>query len=168
MRVPPFERFDLAMRSAGIFVLGMIVGAAVYNGMFQARFESLVTVKGELESRIEQYEQDLKQLNRFKHQHSVIKSVQAVIENGSLQPDQQPIDAATEAALKKRIQRDLSVLIGQSIYGIDEQSKLARTFLHRKEYKNVNNADYVVEIRTILLLDNILKVWVSAEPAGPE
>ncbi|PZD94249.1 hypothetical protein DNH61_17690 [Paenibacillus sambharensis] len=168
MRVPPFARFRRFSSSAGLFILGMIVGAAVYNGILVAKFEALVTQNGDLEVKLEQYEQEIRKLNRYKNQNSVIKTVHTHVERRRTEKTEQgSLDAATEAALRKIIKEDLSVFEGRSIYEIDSDARFARLLLDRKVYTVLGN-DYTVEIKTALVVDNTLTVWVTAEPRAPE
>jgi hypothetical protein len=170
MRVPPFSRYRRFTAAFGVFLLGMIAGAAVYNGLFHAHIDALISQNGEMESMIEQYEEEIRQLNRFKNQHTAIQSVQPYIEENRTpgQSGGPALDARTEAELKRRVKKDLSALNGHSIYEIDSDAKLVRLLLHRKVYRDVLERDYAVEIKTMLVVDNILKVWVSVSVYSPE
>ncbi|CAM3316528.1 hypothetical protein PALU110988_15585 [Paenibacillus lupini] len=162
MRVPPFERYMKWLQMCGVLLLGMLLGAIVYNSIYHAQFDALVSLKSELEVKLEQYETDIESLTEFKNQHTVIKSVLPHIEEEAGQKTDKPkLDKVTEAQLIKRIKADLSVFLGQSIYEIDSDAKLARKLLSRKIYTNVLEKDYTVEITTMLLVDNKLQVWVK-------
>jgi hypothetical protein len=169
MRVPPFERYQRFTQAISVFILGTIAGAVLYNGIFHAHFDALVSLNGELESRLEQYEQDLRHLHRFRDQHTVIKSIQPFIEENrsAAETDAPPLDARTVAELKRRIKKDLLVLSGRSIYDIDSEARLVRILLDRKVYRGIFERDYDVEIKTMLVIDNILKVWVNVSPHNP-
>ncbi|WP_138752467.1 hypothetical protein [Paenibacillus sinopodophylli] len=162
MRMPPFDRFVRGMQMAGILTLGIIIGAILYNTIFIARFEALITLKSELEVKLEQYEQDMKHLKEFKNQHTVIKSLLPRIEKEAGQDSKRPrLDQVTEAELIKRIKADLKIFIGRSIYEIDSDASLARSLLEQKVYMDVYNKDYSIELNTILVVDNDLQVWVK-------
>jgi hypothetical protein len=162
MRLPPFDRFVRGLQMVGVLTLGMIIGAIVYNSIFLARFEALITLKSELEVQLEQYEQDIKNLNQFKNQHTVIKSVLPRIEKEAGQDTKRPrLDQVTEAELIKRIKEDLKSFLGRSIYEIDSDARFARKLLERKVYMDVHNKDFTIEVNTILVVDNILQVWVE-------
>lgn len=156
------------MQLAGMFILGAVVGALLFNSIYIARMDSLFGINGELESRLDQAERDLKLLNEHKNQHSAIKTIQAYIENGRGKggTTDAKLDSQAEAALKKRLLADLSVFIGNSIYEIDSESRLARKLLDSKIYTDVLGKDYTIEIRTMLVVDGILKVWVQATVRG--
>ncbi|MNZ60541.1 hypothetical protein D3C78_786120 [compost metagenome] len=162
MRVPPFERYVKGLQMAGMLMLGMLIGAIIYNSLYLAQFEALITLKSELEVKLEQYEQDIKNLKKFKNQHTVIKSVHPRIEREAGQQAGRPeLDQITEAELLKRIKEDLSSFLGQSIYEIDSDAKFARTLLDRKVYSDVYGKDYTIEVKTVLVVDNVLHVWVK-------
>ena len=162
MRVPPFERFMRGLQMSGILLLGMLLGAIIYNSIYIARFEYIIIEKSELEAKLEQYEQDIKNLNQFKNQHTVIKSILPRIEaEAGQKTSRPPIDKITEAELIKRVKEDLSVFIGQSIYEIDSNAQFARKVLERKVYRDVSGKDYSIEIKTMLVSDNVLHVWLT-------
>lgn len=160
MRVPPFERYVRGMQLFGVLVLGMVIGAVVLNSLFVAHFEALYETKNELENKLEQYEQDLNKLTQYKNQHTVIKSIQLKLENNDYHREN--IDKITEAELIRRVKKDLSIFIGRNIYDIDSDAKLARLLLGEKLYTDVNGKDLKVELRTVLLSENKLQIWMTA------
>lgn len=160
MRLPAFDKYVSAMRLLGVFLVGAIVGAAVLHSLFVAKFEANYNTVNALESKLEQYEVDIKKLKQYKNQHTVIKSIQIrVLEDSS---GASKLDRMTETELAKRLKKDLDILIGRSIYDIDAEANIARKLLENKTYEDVNGKDYGVEIKTVLLADNVLQVWMSA------
>lgn len=164
MRLPPFDRFARGMQLFGVFLLGMVAGAVVLNTIFIAQFEALFHTKNELEVKLEQYEQDIKNLNQYRNQHTVIKSLQLrIAEDAKSDLARSQLDKVTEAELIKKVKEDLSIFLGQSIYEIDSNAKFARRLLERKVYSDINGKDYIVELKTILLADNVLQIWMNAK-----
>lgn len=161
MRIPPFYRLERLVQAAGIFTLGALVGAVLYNNVVQARFEALVNTHSELETKLEQYEQEIKSLNQFKTQYTVIKSVLPRIEEEAGEKERPKLDKLSEAELIKRMKEDLSAFIGRSIYDIDTDAKLARKLLEKRIYYGVMGKDYTVEVKTMLVSDNRLQLWVK-------
>ncbi|MCQ6558560.1 hypothetical protein [Paenibacillus mendelii] len=159
MRVPQFERYHAFMQGAAGFVIGMIVGAIVYHSIFLVNFEAIKNMNGQLEEKLNQYEEDMKQLKKFKTQHTVIKSILPILEKDS----KSPLDELTQTALKKELRDNLTVLIGRSIYEIDSDAKMARLLLSGKVYADIYKKDYTVEIKTMLVVDNVLQVWFKAK-----
>src|SRR5690606_35240873 len=96
MRVPPFDRFRRMSASLGLFVLGMVVGAAVYNGLLVAKFEALANQLYETEEKLGQYELEIRSLTLYKNQHAIIKKIVTHIEtNRGPDGSPQPLDAVT-------------------------------------------------------------------------
>lgn len=148
----------------GVLMLGIVIGAILYNSIYVVQFEKLVSLKSELEVKLDQYELDLKQLKKFKNQHTVIKSINPRIEEEAGQnPNKPDLDLATQAELIKRIKEDLSSFYGQSVYEIDSNALFVRKILERKVYTNVYNKDYMIELKTILIAENVLHVWVKVK-----
>jgi hypothetical protein len=168
MRVPSFDRFRRMSTALGIFVLGMVAGAAVYNGLFAAKFDALVERLHETEEKLGEYELEIRKLTNYRNQHGIIKSVVLHIETGR-GPDgsPKPLDTVTETRLKQQLRRDLSAFLGRNVYDIDSEARLARLLLDGKVYKGLKNTDYVVEIRTVLVADGTMTVWVTARPRLP-
>ncbi|ALS26892.1 hypothetical protein IJ21_14880 [Paenibacillus sp. 32O-W] len=162
MRVPPFERYTKGLQAAGLLLLGIVIGAALFSAVYHSQFNALVEMKSDLEQKLDQYEEDIRYLNLFKNQHTVIKSVLPRLEEEVLEKDEQAMDEMTKGKLKSRIKEDLGVLIGKSIYEIDSNAHIARRLLSRKVY-NVNGKEFTVEIKTVLVVDNVLQVWFKAD-----
>ncbi|GBF73990.1 hypothetical protein PA598K_02318 [Paenibacillus sp. 598K] len=154
------------MYTMGVFVLGIVVGAAVFNGIYHYQLDALYQQIGELGSSIDEKQQEIRQLNRFKDNHTVIQTIQAYIEEEKL-PGGLELDARTQTELKKRITTDLGIFIGRSIYEIDSEAKMARVLLDRKLYLDVFDKDYTIQIKTMLVVDNQLKAWVQVKRVAP-
>ncbi|WP_168122785.1 hypothetical protein [Paenibacillus sp. HB172176] len=164
MRMPPFERYLEGLRLLGVFLIGAIVGAIVLNALFAAQFEAFYMTRNELENKLEQYELEIKSLNQYKNQHTVIKTIQLRIAENEDQKSRATLDKVTQAELIKRVKSDLSIFIGQSIFDIDSDAKFARRLLERKVYTDVSGKDYRVELSTVLLVDNALQIWMTVLP----
>jgi hypothetical protein len=65
--------------------------------------------------------------------------------------------------LLRQLKEDLSIFVGRSIYDIDSDAKLARLLLERKTYMDINGKDYSAELKTVLLAENVLQIWVQAK-----
>lgn len=167
MRVPPFERYGRLLQGIGYAMMGMIIGAAVYHALFQAQFDRLVNLKSELEQKLDQYESDLKRLNQFRDKHMIIKSILIKFEESESGGKSRPLDEPTKGRLREKLKADLNVFIGSSIYDIDREAKLARQLLSGKMYQD-GGKRYAVEIKTALVVDNVLQVWVKVSVSSLE
>jgi len=158
MRIPPFERFARFVRYCAILTLGGVIGAAVYHSIYMSSFDRVSQLNHDLQEQLEQYGRDIEGLNKYKNQHTVIKSVVPIILK-----EEEPLNELAEAELKKRLKDDLSVFIGTSIYQIDDNADFASRLLKDKIYVGVRGADYRITIRTVLVADNVLQVWVRVD-----
>lgn len=55
---------------------------------------------------------------------------------------------------------DLAALRGRNVFDIDADSKLTRSLLSDKIY-TVREKDYKVQIKTMLVMEGVLQIWVS-------
>lgn len=154
MRVPDFKRFRRGMHAFAFFVCGMIVGAAVFNAMILDQTNRIMTQNYEIKEQLDLAEKQL-QANR---QVSVIRSIVVFV----LKPADKPaLDAVSELELKKAMLADLKILIGLSVYDIGSDAQLVRKLLDGKVYTNIGGKDLNVNIRTMLVADSVLQVWVE-------
>ncbi len=163
MRLPLFEKYWRMTGMIGVFLAGMMVGAAVLNSLSVAKFEAIYNTNSSLREKIEQYEKDLHSLNQYKSQHTVIKSIQIRLEEGTAAQERAPLDKSSETILLRLLKEDLSIFVGRSIYDIDSDAKLARLLLERKTYMDINGKDYSADLKTVLLAENVLQIWVQAK-----
>lgn len=167
MRVPPFFRFGLLLKLLGVFITGAFVGAALLHMFHIAQFEALYHLRIEQQNKLIQYESDIKSLTQYKNRNSVIKSLKLTIENEYNEQARPELDSLTEQELLKQVRKDLSLFIGQNIYDIDSNSQFARKLLERKVYKNISGDDYEIDIKTVLLVDNTLQIWMTVRLHAP-
>ncbi|MBE7679585.1 MULTISPECIES: hypothetical protein [unclassified Paenibacillus] len=155
MRVPPFSRYRPLMRMTAVFVLGMIVGSAVYNGVFHLSYNKLWLTNQELQLQLHQNEEDIKTLKKYSKRQTVIKEIKVRAEESDKGPD--------EASLKIMLQKlgdELEVLRGRDVFNIDEYSKMTRIMLNQKVY-TVREKQYTVQVKTMLVMEGVLQVWVQ-------
>lgn len=163
MRIPPFERYAVLTQAVAFILVGAVIGAIAYHSIFVMNFNALINVNRGLEDRLTEYEERIQKLNQFKDQHTVIKSISAtLLDNRGNKEGKDSMSEVTKSELKRRLKKELSVFIGTSIYKIDYNAEMARLLLDGKVYANVNGKDYTVEIKTMLIVDNILQVWFKA------
>ncbi|GFN33842.1 hypothetical protein [Paenibacillus xylaniclasticus] len=155
MRMPYFDRFVRYVRYCFFMLMGAIIGAAVYHSIFMSSYDKVAQLNYDLQEQLEQSSRDIELLNKYKHQHTVIKSIVPIILK-----EEEPLNELAEAELKKRLKEDLSVFIGTSIYQIDDNAEFASKLLKDKIYVGVRGSDYRITIRTVLVADNVLQVWV--------
>ncbi|KOR82183.1 hypothetical protein [Paenibacillus solani] len=158
MRVPPTHRFRPFYQVASIFVLGMVVGSIVYNSLYHASYNKLWLINEQQQLKIAQYEEDIKSLKKYSKQSTVIKEIKIRNE----QNDKQPLDPLIIKELVRLMGEDLAALRGRNVFDIDTDSKLTRSLLSDKIY-TVREKDYKVQIKTMLVMEGVLQIWVSID-----
>ncbi|CAH1219352.1 hypothetical protein PAECIP111893_04549 [Paenibacillus plantiphilus] len=162
MRIPPFERYASFTQTVAILLVGAIFGAIAYHAVYLMNFNALRTINSELEDKLADYEDRIHKLTQYRNQHSIVQTVLPILletrENGVVK---KKVDELTKAELKRRLKKDLDVFIGTSIYDIDSNAELARLLLNKKIYSAASK-EYTVEIKTMLIVDNVLRVWFKA------
>ncbi|MNO00070.1 hypothetical protein D3C81_2198680 [compost metagenome] len=63
----------------------------------------------------------------------------------------------------RKMSTDLEPLRGRSMFDIDTDGKLARLLLDGKIYI-VREKEYAVRIRTMLVMEGVLQIWVEISP----
>jgi len=167
MRLPPFNRFVRGLQLVGVFLVGVIIGAISLNLFHTAYFETFYKLRAELETKLAQYEQDIQNLSQYKSQHSVIKSLKLRLEDEHSEEARPKLDHLTENELLKQVREDLSIFIGQSIYDIDSNAQFARKLLEKKVYTGVLGNDFTIELKTVLVVENTLQIWMSVRKYTP-
>lgn len=167
MRLPPFDRFIRGLQLVGALTVGIIIGCIILNTFHAAYFESFYKLRSELEAKLTQYEQDIQNLSQYKSQHTVIKSIKLKLEEESNEEARPRLDTLTEKELLTQVRDDLSIFIGQSIYDIDSNAQFARKLLEKKVYTGILGNDFTIELKTVLLVDNTLQIWMSVRKYTP-
>lgn len=146
------------MQAVAFFVCGMIVGAAVYSAMVLDQTSRIAAQNYEIKEQLDLTEKQLL-ANR---QISVIRSIVIFV----LPEENKPaLEAVVQVELKQRMEKDLSILKGRSIYDIGSDAQLVRKLLEGKVYTDIGDKNLSVSIRTMLVADSVLQVWVEAKTA---
>ncbi|MBJ6362049.1 hypothetical protein ACFOQM_12185 [Paenibacillus sp. GCM10012307] len=165
MRVPPFERYRGFTRAAGCFLLGAVAGAAVLLSISHDHLNALHLTIDKLNTVIEEKNHDITQLTEYKNEHNnVIKTVHVYVENNRLKNSSSSLDLRTELELKKAVKKDFDIFLGRKVYEIGDDSRLARTLLDNKVYTlGIDSKKYQIQVKTMLIVDTSLTVWVTAK-----
>jgi len=159
MRLPTFERFQKFMQLIAFFVCGIIVGSAVYSGLQNHIVNGVIEENYQLTNQLETMKKDLGLAQQVRKEN-VIRNIKTIFEQGQ---GQHEIDILTETELKKRLKADLNIFLGRSIYVINTDAQFARQLLQTKIYDDIEDKDYTVAIKTILVVDGVLQVWAEAK-----
>ncbi|ANS73736.1 hypothetical protein AWM70_03405 [Paenibacillus yonginensis] len=160
MRVPQFDRFRPFMQLAGVFVLGMLAGSIVYNSLYHAAYNRIWTEKKDLQIELEQAKIDLQAMKKYSRRQTAIKEIKITIEEHD-----PPFDSLVVKEVTQKLQTELNVLRGRNMYDIDSDAKMARILLNQKRYV-VRDKEYSIQIKTMLVSEGVLQVWVDLKPAS--
>lgn len=163
MRVPPFQRYRRFSQISAVFVLGMVVGAVIYNAIFHAGYNVLWLTNQELRLQIEQYRKDIKTLKKYNNTSTVIREIKLRTENSRSEEGAASLDPVSLKEIIRQMSSDLEPMRGRSIFDIDTDGKLARLLLDGKIYI-VREKEYAVNIRTMLVMEGVLQIWVEIHP----
>lgn len=163
MRVPPFHQFRKFSQLSAVFVLGMVAGSMVYNAMFHIGFNTLWLENQDLRVQNEEYEKNILTLKKYKNSSSVIKEIKIRTESSAAKADSETLDSAIVKEIVRKMGTDLEPMRGRSVFEIDEDSKMARLLLSGKVYI-VREKEYAVSIRTMLVMEGVLQIWVEISP----
>ncbi|MCD9025946.1 hypothetical protein [Cohnella silvisoli] len=164
MRIPSFDHFQRFVQAAAFFACGLIVGSAVYSALQNAQVDQLIRENYKLQDELTTLRKEVDQ-NQQRRKENVIRSIVPFIEEPRGKP---PLDIVTEAELKKRLEKDLKIFIGRNIYMIGSDSRIARNLLEQKIYDHIGDKDYEVSVKTMLVVDGVLQVWVEAKIHHPK
>ncbi|KHL91717.1 MULTISPECIES: hypothetical protein [unclassified Paenibacillus] len=163
MRLPPFHRYRRFSQIAAVFVLGMIVGAVVYNAIYHMGYNVLWLSNQELRIQIEEYRNDIDTLKKYNNTSTVIREIKVRTEDSKVKEGTAVLDTVTVKEILRKLVSDLEPMRGRSMFEIDSDGKLARLLLDGKIYI-VREKEYTVRIRTMLVMEGVLQIWVEIGP----
>ncbi|WP_245856077.1 hypothetical protein [Paenibacillus rigui] len=159
MRVPSFDHFSSMVKSAGLLIAGAVIGSAVFMSIFHHNLNSAIIENRELQAENEKLAQDNNNYKKNRNQLSTINKIEVVVESADLDA----LDKVTEKELERRVRSDLRVVIGLKVSTFAESPHIYQQLLSQKTYHAILDKDYLVNIKTMLLIQNELKVWVIAK-----
>ncbi|MEC0333314.1 hypothetical protein NYE69_13440 [Paenibacillus sp. FSL R5-0527] len=155
---PEIKGFRRFLQLAAVFILGMVAGSIVYNVIYQTSYNVLWIQNKDLQIQLHQAEEDLRTLKKYNNRSTVIKEIKVRVEERD-----PPLDSLAVKEVTKQLHDELEVLRGRNIFDIDSDAKMARTLLNRKIYI-VRDKEYSIQIKTMLVSEGVLQVWVDMRP----
>ena len=100
-------------------------------------------------------------MEKYKNQHTVIKSIVVDIEDD---PNEEPISEVIKNKIIENVKLALSVFKGKPIsYLADTNtSQITRSLFGERRIPNIHDRDYIVEIKTMVVIYDELKVRITA------
>jgi hypothetical protein len=159
MRVPQFERYEKSLAGAGLFLVGLIVGCALFMVIYQNNFSILSIQNQQMRSELKKIKDDQSlNLNHKKTNQSLIHSIKVSFERKA-EPNK--LDEVSENELRQEITRDLQFLNGKEIRELKEDPLLYRNLLDGRTYHAIRERDYTVYVRTLIAVDDELTVILN-------
>ncbi|GIP47111.1 hypothetical protein D3C76_191960 [compost metagenome] len=155
---PKLTGFRRFMQFTAVFILGMVMGSIVYNVIYQTSYNLLWIQNKDLTIQLHQAEEDIRTLKKYNNRSTVIKEIKVRVEERD-----PPLDSLAVKEVAEQLHNELEVLRGRNIFDIDSDAKMARTLLNRKIYV-VRDKEYSIQIKTMLVSDGVLQVWVDMRP----
>ncbi|EES71316.1 hypothetical protein POTG_04021 [Paenibacillus sp. oral taxon 786 str. D14] len=155
---PKLTGFRRFMQFTAVFILGMVTGSIVYNVIYQTSYNLLWIQNKDLTIQLHQAEEDIRTLKKYNNRSTVIKEIKVRVEERD-----PPLDSLAVKEVAEQLHNELEVLRGRNIFDIDSDAKMARTLLNRKIYV-VRDKEYAIQIKTMLVSDGVLQVWVDMRP----
>lgn len=155
---PKLTGFRRFMQFASVFILGMVTGSIVYNVIYQTSYNLLWIQNKDLTIQLHQAEEDIRTLKKYNNRSTVIKEIKIRVEERD-----PPLDSLAVKEVTEQLHDELEVLRGRNIFDIDSDAKMARTLLNRKIYV-VRDKEYTIQIKTMLVSDGVLQIWVDMRP----
>ncbi|MNE51598.1 hypothetical protein D3C80_1462330 [compost metagenome] len=135
----------------------------MYNAIFHLSYNVLWLNNQEMRVEIEQYRNDIKTLKKYNNTSTVIREIKLRTEENKTSGGSGVLDQVTLKEIISRMSEDLEPMRGRSMFDIDTDGKLARLLLDGKIYI-VREKEYSVRIRTMLVMEGVLQIWVEVNP----
>jgi 4-amino-4-deoxy-L-arabinose transferase-like glycosyltransferase len=161
MRVPQFERYEKALAGAGLFLVGLIVGCALFMSIYQNNFSLLSVQNKQMRSELKDLKEDIRQnsLKQKKSDQPLIHNIKVMFERKT---EANKLDEVSENELREEITKDLQFLYGAEIRKIRDDPLLYRNLLEGKTYHAIQERDYTIYVRTLIAIEDELTVTVNA------
>ncbi len=135
----------------------------MYNAVFHMGYNVLWLNNQDLRVQIEQYRKDIQTLKKYNNTSTVIREIKLRTEDSKAKEGAAALDPVTVKEIIRKMSTDLEPMRGRSMFDIDADGKLARLLLDGKIYI-VREKEYAVRIRTMLVMEGVLQIWVEISP----
>lgn len=165
MRVPSFERYRSFLSGAGIFLAGMIVGAAVYLSVHQQHLSILHQRVGELANQNKTLQDSMEGLNKYKQNQQYVGRVKVVAELAA--KDKGNTDANVINELERRVYEDIKQVSGKPVSAVRDAPDIFSNLVDKKIYRNVFGKDYTVSVRHLMVVQTDFTLYITCSESAP-
>lgn len=159
MRVPPFEYYSGLLKGLGLVISGAIIGSALFMNIYQHNLNLVIEHNRKLSKERAELLEKVETNNKLRNKQSVIGDIKVIVTSG----DAAEIDNIAMGELERKIEQDLKIVIGQKVSSFEENPLLYEKLISQRIYQNVAQKDYAVSVKTMVLTQTELKVWIVAK-----
>ncbi|MNC42872.1 Sporulation membrane protein YtrI [compost metagenome] len=163
MRVPSFERYKSLLSGTGIFIAGMIVGAAVFLSVYQEHLSILHERVGVLSNQNKTLQDSMEGLNKYKQNQQYIGRVKVMAELAA----KDRADANVVNELERRVYEDIKLASGKPVSAVREAPDIFRNLVDKKVYRNVYGKDYQITVRHLMVIQTEFTLYISCSEYAP-
>ncbi|KQX45896.1 hypothetical protein ASD40_18855 [Paenibacillus sp. Root444D2] len=159
MRIPPFARYQRLLSSLGLMLSGAIIGSAIYMSIHQHTYNQLYVQMHKYLEENRDLLDDIENLNKTKNKQALINTV-----NVHLLPKNQNelISEDIQKEIEVDVKSELKLVIGQKAAFVRDSQPLYERIITQRTYI-LHDKKYVVEIKSIILIQTELTVWITAQ-----
>jgi cell division protein FtsL len=161
VRIPPFNQYERFFAGFGIFIVGTVVGSAIFMAVYQYNFSLLSIQNQHMRTEMDNLISTNKNLTlkQSKAASTKIQSIKVLFEQKT-EPNK--LDEISENVLRKKILQDLQFLSGKPIATLKQDPLLYRNLIEGKTYHAIQERDYIISVRTLMVVETELTLSISA------
>lgn len=165
MRAPNTQRFRRYSQAIALVCAGMIIGAAVHMLLYQHNMAEILTMYEKIKAEKQNLTRKIEDLEKYKDNNSVIKTIVVDIEE-PLDEKEGTLTEMEKNQIISQVQKSLSVVKGTPISRLTETNtpKIFRTLFGQKRISNINDKEFLVEIKTMIVIYSELKIRITVSP----
>ncbi|OPH46801.1 hypothetical protein BC351_12740 [Paenibacillus ferrarius] len=159
MRIPPFARYQRLLSSFGLVVSGAIIGSAIYMSIHQHTYNQLYVEMHKYLEENRDLRADIESLNKTRNKQALINVV-----NVHLLPKSQTeiISEDIQKEIEGDVKSELKLVIGQKATFVRDSQPLYERLITQRTYV-LHDKKYIIEVKSIVLLQTELTVWITAQ-----
>jgi uncharacterized protein with ATP-grasp and redox domains len=161
LRVPPFEYYTNLLKTFGLLISGGIIGSAIFLGIYKNNLNLVIEQNRDLKKERSELLEKIETQNKIRNKQSVISEIEVVVLSDNKGNKQ--LDKITKNEIERKVELDLKVVIGQKIASFEENPEIYEKLISQRIYHDITQKDYKINVKSMVLTQTKLKVWVIAE-----
>lgn len=162
MRVPPGEIYSGWLAGIGLFIAGMIVGAAVFLAVYQQNFSILVQEHEKLKVEADKLRDAVDTYKKNKNKELYVGNIEVIVEparaDGALDP-------AVASEIARRVRNDLKAIGGKPVSVVKEWPDLPVRLVDGHIYRSVYEKNYMITVRKMFVVQTDFILYVAVKEA---